>query len=119
MQVRRELRLNSVSGLNRNDYVAGQVCNSRHYSQQLLLASLHREDSGQGGGGGCIGRDKGLRENARQMTYRPLQACESSMMRSPCCQCGDCPSATSERREIDVEESSGQRKRKAMFFSPL
>lgn len=51
MQVRRELRLNSVSGLNRNDYVAGQVCNSRHYSQQLLLASLHREDSGQGGGG--------------------------------------------------------------------
>jgi hypothetical protein len=108
MQVRRELRLNSLSRLDRDNYVAGQVCNSCHYSEAIGVSTVARRRLGARRG--AEAERQGSRENERQ-TYRPLQACESSMMPSPCCQSGSCPSAGSKGREISRSRPDGGRER--------
>ena len=92
MQMSRELRLNALGRLNRDNDVARQICDSCHYSKALESVMEHRGDSA---GGGVQKQNKGLGEG---MTYQPLQACESSMRSQPYCLYNDCPSAASEER---------------------
>jgi hypothetical protein len=57
MQVRRELGLNCLSWLDRNNDIAGQVCNSCHYSKAIAVSTVTRSRLGS-----TRGAEQGSRE---------------------------------------------------------
>jgi len=64
--------------------------------KQLPLALWHSRYSV----GGRVRTKQKPRDQRGKKTYRPLQAFESLLKPSPCCQCGDGPSAASWREKM-------------------
>jgi hypothetical protein len=93
MQMSRELGFDALGGLNRDNEVAGQICDSGNYSR--ATESVPSGTSGELGWRGGAGTKQGFWEG---ITYQPLQASESLMRAQPYCLYNDCPSAANEGR---------------------